>query len=129
MKKQSFSILIILTVGFLGFTLGYFCGRNRYPEPVQLSVPVTMLTVPEESAAAESEETEPEPTVSFPININTADTEEFTYLPGIGQVLAGRIVAYREEIGSFTSVEELLNVEGIGKKRFEDIYDLISVGG
>ena len=39
--------------------------------------------------------------------------EELDQLPGIGEVLAGRIVAYREENGPFTAVEELLEVSGI----------------
>ena len=129
MKKQGLSILIVLTVAFCAFTLGFYLGRNRNPEPVQLSVPAAMMTVPPESVPAETEMTVPKPTVSFPINLNSADEDMLMHLPGIGEVLAGRILAYREEIGSFSSVEELLNVEGIGKKRFEDIYDLISVGG
>ena len=50
-------------------------------------------------------------------------------LPGIGEVLAERILNFREEHGNFSSVDELLNVEGIGKKRLEEILDLITVGG
>ena len=77
----------------------------------------------------------PEPTtpetvaVTFPIDINRADAEQLTALPGIGEVLAGRIVAYREENGSFLSTQELQNGEGIGEKRREAILDLITVGG
>ena len=40
-----------------------------------------------------------------------------------------RILSYREEAGGFSRIEDLLNVEGIGKKRFEDILDLITIGG
>ena len=50
-------------------------------------------------------------------------------LPGIGDVLAQRIVDYRLENGSFSTLEELLNVEGIGKKRLEEIMDMITLGG
>lgn len=50
-------------------------------------------------------------------------------LPGIGEVLARRILAYRDQNGSFSTVEELLNVDGIGKKRLEEIWDLITIGG
>ena len=67
--------------------------------------------------------------VTFPIDINRADAEQLTALPGIGEVLAGRIVAYREENGSFLSTQELQNVEGIGEKRLDAILDLITVGG
>jgi competence ComEA-like helix-hairpin-helix protein len=52
-----------------------------------------------------------------PIGINTATAADFERLNGIGKVLAARIVAYREEHGPFTSLEELTNVSGIGPKR------------
>ena len=59
-------------------------------------------------------------------NINRAAAFELSTLPGIGQVLAGRIVEYRREFGSFKTKEELKKVRGIGEKRFEKIKDLIS---
>ena len=55
--------------------------------------------------------------------------EEFMALPGIGETLAERIIAYRKVHGSFSRPEDLLNVEGMGKKRFEEILDLIIIGG
>lgn len=50
------------------------------------------------------------------ININTATVDELKELPGIGDVISARIVAYREEHGFFSSVEELDKVRGIGPK-------------
>lgn len=129
MKKQGVPILVILTIVFAAFTLGFYLGQNRSDAPVTLSVPVSMQTVPAETMVTEAEETIPVPVISFPININLAAKEEFMALPGIGDVLAQRILTYREETGSFDAVEDLLNVEGIGKKRFEEIYDLITIGG
>lgn len=56
------------------------------------------------------------------ININTATADELSaFLPGIGDVKAQRIVAYRETAGGFDSVDELLNVKGIGEKTLENI--------
>lgn len=129
MKKQGIPILIIITVAFAAFTLGFFLGRNRSSDTVTLSIPASMQTVPPETTIAVTEETIPSPTIIFPIDINLAGEEEFNALPGIGDVLAQRILAYRDEHGGFCAVEELLNVEGIGKKRFEDILDLIIIGG
>ena len=67
--------------------------------------------------------------VQFPLSINRAGKEELMMLPGIGEVLADRILAYRREHGAFRSAEELMNVEGIGQKRLEEIIDLIVIGG
>lgn len=61
------------------------------------------------------------------VNINTASLEELCTLDGIGEVIAGRIIEYREENGPFTSVDELINVKGIGEKKLEDIRDRICV--
>lgn len=87
------------------------------------------MTAPASEPEEETEPSEETIAISFPISINQAETEEFMALPGIGEVLARRIIAYREENGTFSSVEELLNVEGIGKKRLEEMIDLITVGG
>lgn len=61
------------------------------------------------------------------ININTASETELDQLPGIGPSLAKRIIAYREENGYFTSIEELTNVSGIGEKKFEELKDKICI--
>jgi competence protein ComEA len=65
--------------------------------------------------------------VIFPINLNTAKMEEFTELPGIGEKLAERIVAYRRVHGRFRTVEDLREVKGIGKKRMERLRPLITI--
>ena len=129
MKKPYFSGLLMLTVLFIGFTLGFFLGTNRNQNSITVSVPKTMQTAPPETTSAPSEPEETEPAVTFPININTADKETFMALPGIGETFAERIIRYREEHGEFKSVMDLMNVEGIGEKRMEEILDLITIGG
>ncbi len=61
------------------------------------------------------------------ININTAPIDVLCQLPGIGPKTAERIIEYRQTRGRFRTVEEIMNVRGIGPKKFEQIKNLITV--
>lgn len=61
-----------------------------------------------------------------PLDINTATTEQLTELPGIGPVIAAKVVEYRTAT-PFTSPEQIMEVKGIGPAKFEAIKALISV--
>lgn len=61
------------------------------------------------------------------ININTASLSELDSLPGIGPVYAQRIIDYQMGNGSFSSIEEITKVKGIGQDTFEKIKDKITV--
>jgi competence protein ComEA len=61
------------------------------------------------------------------VNLNTADADALDALPRIGPALAARIVAWREQNGRFTSVDDLLAVPGIGDKMLESLRDLVTV--
>lgn len=80
--------------------------------------PTTALT-PGEAAAG--------PGAGQLVNVNTATAEDLELLPGIGEVLAGTIVAYRDEHGPFSSVDQLEDVSGIGPVTLEEIRDLVTV--
>ena len=61
------------------------------------------------------------------VNLNTADCEQLKTLPGIGDAKADAIIRYREEHGSFESIEEIQNISGIKSAVFSKIKDLITV--
>lgn len=61
------------------------------------------------------------------ININLATMEQLCTLPGIGEGKAQKIIAYREQTGGYTSIEEIMNVEGIKEGLFAKIRDRITV--
>ncbi|MFW6148283.1 MAG: helix-hairpin-helix domain-containing protein [Atribacterota bacterium] len=61
------------------------------------------------------------------LNINNANSNQLETLPGIGPVLADRILEYRRNNGMFRNIEEIMNVTGIGEKRFESIKEFIAV--
>jgi competence protein ComEA len=61
------------------------------------------------------------------VNLNTATAAELETLPGIGPVLAASILDHREQNGPFTSVDQLLDVSGIGEARLADIRDLVTI--
>ncbi|MFN8398566.1 MAG: ComEA family DNA-binding protein [Anaerolineales bacterium] len=80
----------------------------------------TSLELPgatEESSAGSSQDL---------ININTASVEELDSLPGIGPTIAQRIIDYRDENGPFQTIEDILNVSGVGPSTFDQIKDLIT---
>ncbi|MCL2087620.1 MAG: ComEA family DNA-binding protein [Oscillospiraceae bacterium] len=103
-----FSLLFICGCLFALFTF------NSSDEQVFIKV---SKTVAEQEAVLETPK----------ININSATQEELTALPGIGEVRAADIIAYRERINGFTRITELMEVSGIGESIFENLKDLITV--
>ena len=62
------------------------------------------------------------------IDINTASMDQLQQIPGVGPVLAQRIVTYREQNGGFQAVEQLTEVSGIGEATFAQMQPMVTVG-
>jgi len=84
-------------------------------------------SIPETAANAPKNIQTRSETLDYPINLNTASQEELESLPGIGPTKATDILVYRDEVGSFSSIDELLNVTGIGPSTLESILDYITI--
>lgn len=106
-------IALALTLLFAAVTVGWQLGVSR-------RAPVFRVTAAAETAAAETaERAAPDGALTEKINLNTADAETLKTLTGIGDVLAERIIAWREENGPFARPEDIMLVSGIGKKLYE----------
>ena len=79
-------------------------------------------------SSAMAKEDAAQPVDDWMININTADAEELMQLPGIGEVKAQRVIEHREAHGAFETIEDIMNVKGIGAKTFLKFKDRITVG-
>lgn len=121
MKNKGSFVLLAVTLLFVGFTLGLLLGQNGLRSS---DVSVSYIRTP-----ASSEETTGQTQGMLIVDINTADQTLLTSLPGVGDYLARRILEYRQENGPFTSVEDLLNVSGIGEKKLEEIRPWVKIGG
>lgn len=114
MKKATYALLIVAVMSFV-FACGLLVGRNMNRSSITV--------VPSTAGSVDSTDQEP---AYKKININTASVDELTVLPGIGRVLAQRIVDYRTTFGPFRTEVDLCNVEGIGQQKLSQLLDYIT---
>lgn len=116
-------VIIIISLYLIGANL---LKRIDRVDEVADVVP-TSQTNQEEVQKTEEEEDKELDAIADKININTATESELMLLDGIGETLAARIVARRENVGTFTSVDQLLEIEGLGEAKFNDIKDFVTI--
>ena len=118
-----------LTAAFLLFTGGWFYARQSAAQPYTVTVSQSAPEVSSAPAVSASEEEQPDSLLEGEvIDVNSAPVEDLQRLPGIGEKRAQAIVAWREEHGPFQSVDELIQVSGIGEKLLAGLRDYATVG-
>ena len=121
MKNKALLAAILLTVITVSFMLGIAVGRITISDPIpENQVQDGLLTTQPLNATVSGDGI---------LNINLANKDDLVLLPGIGEVLAQAIIDYRTNNGPFSSIDELLNISGIGNKKLDGIKEYITVGG
>ena len=130
MSKLSWYEKVILALGlaFLLLAGGYRLGGEGQGRPYQVSV--TRADQPAaEDPLPTADSSRPDSLLEGErINVNTAGYYDLMRLPGIGEKRARAIVAWREEHGPFRSVDELVQVSGIGEKLLAGLRDYAAAG-
>jgi len=109
-------------------------GVQSGPDP-KSSLPSEVVSLPTSTSSIPALSGSSHPSVSgvarrqerAKLDVNRANAQELEELPGIGPVLAERIVDYRKSGRSFRSIDDLRAVKGIGRKKFEQIRTLVTV--
>lgn len=120
MKNKGMILLPAITLAFVLLTIGILVGRCTNPNQAIISY---------ESHDSETQESLSAAVTDGKININTSDLSALCELPGIGETIAKRIIRFREENGPFALTSDIMKVDGIGEKTFQNIADFITVGG
>ena len=119
--RRETAVLLFLSVGFV-VGLGLRIYQQRWvPLPELVEEKRVSQSVSEDYLDGVGEAGAEKETMNEAISLNKATCEELNRLPGIGPIMAERIVEYREKCGEFRSIEELVEVRGIGEKTLEKL--------
>ena len=120
----SFGVKLLLLAGTVGVLslAGLLQGPSQSSQSEALPVqqagkPVERFPIPQPATVADV----------IHVDINRGSVEELRRLPGVGPVLAERVIRYRRENGKFTSIRDIQNVKGIGAKRFTQLEPYIRI--
>jgi competence ComEA-like helix-hairpin-helix protein len=113
----------------IGLLIAYLVYRllTEYLRPTRVRLEEQLVTAPPYHKPAPVSPPSPPPSPAEPdrLNLNQADIAALTELPGIGPTLAGRIVEHRQQVGSFVSLDDLTQIQGIGSALVEQLRGLV----
>ena len=124
LKRLAAFVIPALALLACGVMLGIFLMQTRTAGTISVQCAAPDET--EEAVQTVAEEAV-DATADDRLDLNTATAEELQELPGIGEVIAQRIIDYRELRGRFLDPEQLMEVDGIGQAKYEKLRELVTV--
>ncbi len=116
---QEMGLIVLVAAGILASGIAMFIPRlirHRPPAPMPITLQNVLVVLPTFLDSPPK------------VDLNRAGVDELKTLPGIGEVLAQRIIAYRRQHGPFQSLDELMNISGVGESVVAGAKDLVTLG-
>lgn len=123
-KKFAAGIILFAAAFSIGVFFERYANDKVEVETVAVDGDTDYIQASQEEAIEENTVKE---VIDGKVNINAADVQTLAIIDGIGEKTAQRIIEYRQENGGFASIENIMDVSGIGEKKFEDIKNSICV--
>ncbi|MCX7757916.1 MAG: helix-hairpin-helix domain-containing protein [candidate division WOR-3 bacterium] len=125
-RKEKLALILLSLTLCVGIIINYI-KTKRIQETNKLVISLKDSISAKENDSSTTNNNSVKSSRNLLVNINTADAKELEALPGIGPVIAQRIVEYRKQNGYFKAKEEILRIKGIGPKKYQAIKDKITL--
>lgn len=123
-KTEERVIVLLISTFILGAAIRIYQSRIAPLQKPGLKAQAVLLT---EQESKEEDHPEAQHTSVKLVELNSATREDLIAIPGIGPVLADRIIQYREKQKGFSNLGQLKNVKGIGQIKYEDLKTVLTV--